>query len=98
MSKFKVGEVAVFISSKISPELVGFECEIVDIDVPRHPDGKRFDYAVSFIGAPDHDIAGHWVVSEYQLRKKKPPQEKTTWEEIQSITNWNPSKFKEKEK
>ena len=50
------------------------------------------DYAVRFKNIPDHRITGYWTAYEYQLGKKKPPQEKSTWEEIQEITNWNPSK------
>jgi len=88
MSKFKVGE-AVIILGSVYPTSEG---EIIS---------EMYEYN----GKVGHDViildnvcqsadsvSGEWFSPEKMLRKKKPPQETTTWEEMQEITNWNPSK------
>ena len=36
--------------------------------------------------------SGEFFAPFKYLRKKRPPQELSTWENVQDITNWNPTK------
>jgi len=81
MSKFKVGEIAIICSVDF-PEYNGTETEILGV----------FHSGTSSNGVGYRCTIQKRGWSESALRKKKPPEEKTTWEEIQEITNWNPSK------
>lgn len=94
MSKFKVGEIVV-ITKAINTEnqhLVGADAVILSEAVSF---SGRQAYEVMVDGHINHSITslrGEWSCYEYQLRKKKPPQETSTWEAVQEITNWNPKR------
>ena len=79
--KFKVGEIAVLKNCKHSIH-AGSECLII-----KYRGGERYD-----VDIPSSPIGLRWTTMPNQLRKKKKPEEKASWEEIQSITNWHPQK------
>lgn len=95
MAKFEVGEIAVGHNFKISTHLNGEDLLIV---------GGYYSYKCdSLNGVPctpylltgykvKHPDGGTSVVKESNLRKKHPPQELSSWENIQEITGWNPTK------
>ena len=87
MSKFEIGDEVVFVDAATEHKyLIGEECEIL----------KLLDRSHSTCETPQlYEISlrhnGLLVgCAECCLRKKKPPE--ATWEEIQALTNWNPSK------
>ena len=90
MDKFSLNEIATVAGLIQKTERNGEECEIVGIDVVSS-DGEAFDYAIRYKNIPDHEV-GFWVIKKENLRKKKPPEEPATWQEIQELTNWNPTK------
>ena len=85
MSKFKVGEIAIYQNLTNHPEWNGEECEVVKL-LGRHPEHIAPDELVYFV----KDSSGIYSVEAGQLKKK--PEEKASLEEIQSITNWHPQK------
>ena len=87
MAKFKVGEIAVIVDS-VFHEFIGAECVILG---PAE-NWDDADYIVGINADTSKYNDGQWVTSEKNLRKKKPPEELSTWEEVQAITNWNPKK------
>lgn len=87
MDKFKVGEVAIYQHLTISLKSNGEECEIIR-GLDYHEDSE-FPHKLMYI---TKDANGIFVVKPENLRKKNPPQELSTWEEVQKLTNWNPSK------
>ena len=95
MDKFEVGEIAIgqnFINSTL---LNGTEMEII---------GKLDKYPISTLNGFPCDLYilyGYRVrkpggaiscIDPQNLRKKKPPEELSTWEEIEEEFNWNPKK------
>ena len=44
------------------------------------------------IEIPSSQIQLEWETIPGQLRKKKPPEETTTWEAIEAEFNWSPNK------
>lgn len=83
MSKFKVDEV-VIIQSKKRPSFNGQETIIIE---------PYFDYT-NDRQAYRCSIQAERGWAESALRKKKPPQEPSTWEAVQEITNWSPEEVK----
>ena len=82
MAKFKVGEVAI-IQSKEFPSYNGNETRIITLYFDNNDEQA---YRCSM-----HPTSfGGW--NESALRKKKPPEELSTWEEVQEDTGWNPKK------
>lgn len=90
---FRIGEVAV--GQNFMHRLVrnGMECEIIGgLELRSNTNSyddkvtKGLRYRVRWA---DGLISGQ--EPEY-LRKKKPPQETSTWEAVQQLTNWNPQK------
>lgn len=85
MAKFEVGEVAILDVPRY-PELTGLECTILKIGVENED-----DYLIEVCGInPKQYGAESFTCYEHNLRKKRPPEELSTWEEIQKITDWNP--------
>ena len=72
MAKFEVGEIVEVIHAVNNPSADGQEAEIIS-----HFCGKEDVYWVKSTVLADEKMA-----LESQLRKKKPPQEKSTWEEV----------------
>lgn len=83
MAKFEVGEIAVALGGLTRPSEA--ECEILDVL------GKGV-YKILVDGCRSTMKDGGWLIKERHLRKKKPPEEPASWEEIQELTNWNPTK------
>jgi len=84
--KFKTGEIAILINDKngFHPETIGWEVEIKKAGVVI----SSHDYLVI-------DSTGKlWLAYESELEKKKPPKEDASWERIQELTKWNPTKEK----
>jgi len=92
MSKFKVGEIAIGQNFNVSLFLNGAEVEVIGLLMFRmaNLDGVIKEHYGYKIKKQDGGISS---VSPDKLRKKKPPQQKSTWEEIQEITNWSPDAF-----
>lgn len=88
MDKFEVGEIAI-LQNCYNPERNGQEVEIVDKASFRktieNPQGELMHFT-------EHRNGANYYASLNQLRKKKPPEELSTWEEIQQLTNWTPEK------
>lgn len=92
MSKFEVGEIAIL----FAPGEPGHLCdvEVVSILLPAGhiPVGGNSSAANML---PSHRIfaEGHYgFAPPSMLRKKKPPQALSTWEDIQKETGWHPQK------
>ena len=92
--KFKVGDKArvkyVRLSINGSPWREGAEVTILDVTIKRNPiDGDVCDCSIAMTGGftayPMFD----------QLEPIVPPQELSSWEEIQKLTNWSPQKIAE---
>lgn len=95
MDKFEIGEIAVICLGKPSSTdnqsdyvVDGLECEIIRIGGCGIQANGLPSYVISVDGYGEFDIA------EHALRKKKPPEEPATWQEIQRLTNWNPTEQK----
>lgn len=93
--KFEIGEVAILIADgnkKGSTKGCEVECEVISIE---HEMVGLLGYEIiidgDICGSP-FSRQGEWFVSTVSLRKKKPPEGLSSWEEIQKLTNWNPSK------
>lgn len=101
MAKFEINEIAIF-SPPPKPGIViggvcgaNSECQIKsDRFYKQHSQtGAGYFYYCEFPGDPSpRHSDGYWAVREESLRKKKPPQELSSWEKIQEITGWNPTK------
>lgn len=92
MDKFKKGDIVELIqASEKNKYSIGMEYEVVSdcYDAGGHMAYEIFN---------ENDIASaeceYWTAREGQLRKKKPPEEPATWQEIQEISGWNPTKQK----
>ena len=97
--KFEIGEIAIFMIDFTVPGICqsGSECEIYSgpyhgIDEYEHGCDGEWYWCV-FDGDPSpRGPNNSWAVRAVSLRKKKPPEELSTWEEVQKITGWNPTK------
>ena len=90
MDKFEIGEVAIAISDKHSTT----ECEIVS-GLIRYEGELGHDIRINNNLCDKADsVSGEWFCGLPYLRKKKPPKEPATWQEIQELTNWNPTEQK----
>ena len=94
MSKFKIGEIAVVFSPGDKIHLS--ECVVTVGLQPRKWEGHGSMAGRDGVGLLyEIEVQGEdWLVYPHELIKKKPPEETTTWEAIQEITNWNPNKEK----
>lgn len=87
MSKFSVGEIAVFTSGMFA----GQECEIVKIGYETIM-GTKKDYAVN-CSEKSLAVGGLWGCLESSLRKKYDGHTKSRWDEIkddQGLVIWSP--------
>ena len=85
MVKFEVGEVAILRNCSFA-EHNGLECMIL---------GAGITEGTYKVEIPDSPYKLVWLgCEESQLIKKKPPQELSSWDEVQKLTNWNPIKEK----
>ena len=90
---FEVGEIVIGQNFITSPNRNGMECEIVG-SLKMHKSYNRIRGA--WKEAVGHEVKWSDGKITYQeshyLRKKKPPEELSNWEEIQKLTNWSPTK------
>lgn len=90
MMKFKVGEILIVVKA-IHPELEGLECEVINNNSRRHK--NKYSIIVDGVDArkyyPISDVPNFYAF-ESQLKRKRKPQETTTWEAIEELTNWTP--------
>ncbi len=97
MSKFKIGEIAILLRA-YKPEnqhLAGADVEIVS-SVRNAISGATYSVMIDGLKCEAlSSINGEWSCLEANLAKKKPPKEAATWEDIQEITGWKPSKIRE---
>lgn len=97
MSNIKVGDVCIIIHFERDAELIGRECVVrLDDGVKkiRHPT-KGIIYEVAF----GVEIIGYFkpmpgtnglVGVRREWLKKKPPDDTTSWETVESAAGWNP--------
>jgi len=97
MSKFKVGDAIVGQNFDYVTYYNGAEGEVIEVLAIKETIGRQ---------SKKKQCGNHYTVLwdngkreaqiEFRLRKKKPPQEKSTWEEFERETkcNWNPLKVK----
>lgn len=96
MSKFKVGEIAIY-DRRESP-YYGQEVEVlsrlkrvvIGID---HVTGET-DIECDAYQISDSSISWVRYAEPHELRKKKPPQELASLETLKAITGWSPNKVK----
>lgn len=90
MAKFSLGEIAIFVDGpnvgRFDHKYIGQEVEIVSIGYISPHSGLFFDYGAK---APNGNIGG---VNEILLRKKRPPEQVSTWTEVHRLTGWQPMK------
>jgi len=80
--KFSVGEIA---------EIGSEDCEIAALPGHGKPQYHNDQYLISIPSAINHhEVSGLWSAKECELRKKKPPEELSSWDKIEELTNWNP--------
>jgi len=87
MSKFRAREIAEYLSEQDDKGVAGdgwVDCEIKSASFD---DGRGEAYWIRVSG----DIRDYKCEVEH-LRKKKPPEETSSWEEMQKLTQWNPTK------
>lgn len=91
MAKFKVGDSARFVASRVkhSKSLVGCRCIITEVDVTNHVDEAR-DYAVYFPDVVHHveSPTGRWVVFEWQLEPYVGSSPLGSWNDIEQLLGW----------
>lgn len=68
MSKFRVGDVCIYIDEAANPKMVNAECVIVGLC-----DENTGDHLCEFPGFPSPISTGLWACFGYQLRLKRPP-------------------------
>lgn len=96
MAKFKVGDLCIGQHFVCDTERNGMECEVVAF----LPGGgtftnSRFDGKVVI---DQNAYAVQWAdsflswVAEGNLRKKPPKEKKSSWEQIEKLCGWNPTK------
>lgn len=86
MSRFEIGEIAWAIG-RGEPK----ECEIMEVV----PNNRFSHYRISVPTCPCSITKdGFWDCLECDLKKKKPPEDDASWEQVQEITGWNPAKEK----
>ena len=77
----------------VGGEAAGSECTITQVGIVVK--GDRKDYAILINGFPSGSRTNEWNCKEASLRKKKPPEEDVSWEQVQEIIGWNPTKGKQ---
>lgn len=80
--KFKVGEIVNVVGdiNGNNPHTIGIEVEIISLL------NDRYDYETM-------DANGiSWFARESELRRKKRPEGVSSYEEIEKLVNWNPTK------
>jgi len=85
MPKFAVGEIADVTNGRSWKE-----CEILGLP-PQWGANQYYIHVPGSTGS-NGEHEDRWLISECYLRKKKPPEELGDWDEIEKLTNWNPTK------
>lgn len=92
--KFEIGEIAIGQNFTRSPEYNGLELKVVD-NYGEHVcrggvNGFPFG-PIKLMGYGVEDGDGEiFYVPSNRLRKKKPPEELTSWDKIEEICGWSP--------
>lgn len=96
MAKFTPGDLCVIVDSHAHPENIGRECEFIDyLDESIVCGDVVSDCVINIPNAPtDTHPNGWWLANSRHLRKKKPPETLGSWDAIEKITKWNPTKVK----
>ena len=91
MDKFSLNEVAVVIrgQGETDPWMEKYIGEEVEVISGLELSERTIDNCYYKVKASDGLVFG---ATPSSLRKKKPKEEPATWQEIQRLTNWNPTK------
>jgi hypothetical protein len=87
--RFKIGDVVEIIKAHRRPEFIGSEATIMSALQPTRLGGLRHDIEIHGAPPPPKGKFTYSAAPE-NLRLKKPPEETTSWEEVQTITDWWP--------
>lgn len=93
MDKFRKDEIAIIAKAILFPHFEGLECTILTKAFADEDGDIVHEIEIQGYGRTLHDGRKFTIGPEF-LRKKKPPQELSTWEAVQKITGWNPTKQK----
>jgi len=92
MDKFQIGEIVIGQGFTYNPERNGMECEIIEgvlIRRVRWKGGREGEELTYLVKWPDGELTAQ---EPHQLRKKKHPQDLSSWEAVQEQTGWSPQK------
>lgn len=95
LSRFKKGDEVIFVYTNVleHEHLIGEECTILEVHTGL--DSLIFSGCNTFYELSITLNTGLKLCCiEKCIEKKKPPKELSTWEEVQQLTNWSPSKIK----
>lgn len=84
---FEINEIAIIEGLTKYSNFNGMECEILGPAINKAPK----EYSISVFGHSKPN-KHPWKIHEKNLRKKKKKEEKASWEKIQEVTGWNPTK------
>jgi len=85
--KFEIGEIVILTETCAKFDyLLNSECIIVDI-----AESEVNAYIVEFDGFTK-DENGNKLMSLEKYLKRKPKDDETTWDKVEKITGWNPTK------
>lgn len=96
MAKFRVGDVCIGQNFEVDTERNGMECEVV----AHLPEGGMFcnTRRDGKVLIEQNAYCVHWAdglvgwVAQHNLRKKPPKEKKGSWEQIEKLCGWNPTK------
>lgn len=100
MAKFKIGDVCLGQNFHAYPEFNGVECEVLGVREQGGIYQHAFRRGLFVIVGPSYYVrwattGKKYCVAERHLRKKQLPEEYLgSWEEIEQLTGWNPTRTK----
>lgn len=86
---FSIGEIAILVES--GHRRAGIEVEVLSKPYMHTFMSGCREMAVD-TSDPTNENIGGWVTSVSALRKKKPPTEECSWDRVEEISGWNPTK------
>lgn len=91
MSEFRVGEIAIFQNAKWDSSYNGLEVvvrgSLQDRVTACGRNGQNIRVLYSYAVESETEI---FHAEPHQLRKKRPPEETTSWDSVEKITGWKP--------
>ncbi|MDH5183398.1 MAG: hypothetical protein OEX12_05855 [Gammaproteobacteria bacterium] len=81
MSEFKVGEIVIDIKNNEEVEILGIA---LGKNVPK-------EYYGAVPNRIYYQLSNDCFATEKYLRKKKPPEELSSWEQVQKTCHWSPN-------